>query len=166
MKKFFIFITLLFSSLGLFAIENKNRFAGGLSIYCEGHSQNEDSFIKYVPYFSYERQIPSIFDCDEGLELSFFCLPSKSVYSFSLNVKFYVDNFSGLLVGFSPLSNINFGNLFLENPYLNYGIGTFVGYKMNLNKTNFESKVILTFPIYDKEISLKINLDVTVGLIW
>lgn len=37
---------------------------------------------------------------------------------------------------------------------------------MNLNKTSFESKVILTFPIYDKEISLKINLDVTLGLIW
>lgn len=45
-------------------------------------------------------------------------------------------------------------------------IGTFVGYKMNLNKTSFESKAILTFPIYDKEISLKINLDVTLGLIW
>ena len=70
----------------------------------------------------------SIFACDEGIESSFFCLPSKCVYSFSLNVKFYVDNFSGFLVGISPLSNINFGNLFLESPYLNYAIGTIVGF--------------------------------------
>lgn len=166
MKKYILFFVIIFFSLGLFAVENKNRIAAGFSIYCEGHSQNEDSSINYAPCFSYERQIPSFFKCDEGIEASFFFLPSKYIYSFSLNVKFYIDDFSGLLVEFSPLSNINFGNLFLESPYLNYGIGTFLGYKKNLNKTSFESKVAFSFPVYDKGIRLKINFDVTIGLIW
>lgn len=38
--------------------------------------------------------------------------------------------------------------------------------KKNLNKTSFESKVAFSFPVYDKGIRLKINFDVTIGLIW
>lgn len=71
-----------------------------------------------------------------------------------------------MCLGYFPLSNINFGNLFLESPYLNYGTGTFWGYKKNLNKTSFELKVTFSFPIYDKKNSLKINFDVTIVFIW
>lgn len=96
----------------------------------------------------------------------FFCLPSKFVYSFSLNVKFYVDNFSGFLVGFSPLSNINFWNLFLESPYLNYAIGTTVGFRANIKHISLKSQVTYSVSFYDKQTPFKMVYVLSLGYMW
>lgn len=151
MKKYFFLFVLVFLSFNLFSLDYKNFLSVGFTAY--GNSdENAVRFIdSYAPAISYERLIFQDSDIlGFSAEANLFVAPYNNDYSFSLNAICYFGEFEGLFVGVSPFSNINFGNLFLESPYLNYGIGTFLGYKKNLNKTSFESKVAFSFPVYDK----------------
>ncbi len=49
----------------------------------------------------------------------------------------YAKEFEGLFFGFSPLSEINFANLFTQEPYLNFGIAQMIGFRANFNKIKF-----------------------------
>lgn len=120
-----------------------------------------------MPCFSYERLLKTFsnFSSLSG-ELSFLLNPFNKIYSFSANFKMYTKEFEGLFFGFSPLSEINFANLFSQEPYLNFGIGQMIGFRANFKRLSFESNITFSLPLYDKNSSFKTICAFSLGFLF
>ena len=165
-KKHFLLLLLFFSSLNLFATE-KNSISCGIIAYKENYSNSSTYENFYNPCFSYERLIKSFTDyLSLSGEVNFLFVPSKNVYSFSANAKLYFGEFEGLFFGFSPLSEINFANLFTEEPYLNFGIGQMIGFRANFKRLSFESNITFSLPLYDKNSTFKTICAFSLGFLF
>ena len=137
------------------------RYNFGLSYYYD--SQNIDSAKEadhLLVDYSYEILSHPLDYCNLSAEVNFSLNPFINVYSLSMNLKGYLGtDFSGLFLGFSPFSECNFGNLFLESPFLNYAVGFFAGYNKQLeNNVNVESKGAVVFSVYDRLNPMKIKI--------
>ena len=65
----------------------------------------------------------------------------------------------------SNLRFLNFGNLFLENPYLNYAVGFMGGYNQPINdQLSFETKGELVFSLYDRLTKTKVKISACLGM--
>lgn len=101
-----------------------------------------------------------------GGEVTFLVDPPKNEYSLSVNFKAYTKQFEGLYFGFSHFSDVNFGNLFLESPYLNYAIGTIVGFRANIKHISLKSQVTYSVSFYDKQTPFKMVYVLSLGYMW
>ena len=130
-----------------------------------GHIKNND-FEKANELwdFSYEILFSPIRFCNFSTELVFETNPFINNYSFSINLKEYLkDDFSGFFVGISPVSKINIGNLSANNGYLNYGLGFSFGFNKRINnKFHFETEGNITFCLYDKNNTMKVDLSTSI----
>lgn len=167
MKKYFFLFVLIFLSFNLFSLDYKNFLSVGFTAY--GNSdENAVRFIdSYAPNISYEKLIFQDSDIlGFSAEANLFVAPYNNDYSLSLNAICYFGKFEGLFVGVSPLSNINFGNLFLESPYLNYAIGIIVGFKANIKCVSFKSQLQNSVSFYDKKTPFKMVYSLSLGYMW
>ena len=168
MRKFsLLFPILLFSQLLLFAHENRTNFL--LSAYLDERNTSSDKIYDYIlAGFSYEfltKPFVNTF-CNFSIETAVNINPLVNVYSLSINVKGYLhEDFTGIFLGISPLSECNFGNLLLQNPYMNYAIGFIVGYNQAINtQLDFETKGEVIFSIYDMLTKTKLKVSVSLGV--
>lgn len=167
MKKYFLLFALFFLSFNLFSLDYRNSFSVGFSAYGDQKEDNLKLIDSYAPIISYERLIFQDNDAF-GLvaEANLLVAPYNNDYSLSLNAICYLGEFEGLFVGISPLSNINFGNLFLESPYLNYAIGTIVGFRANIKHISLKSQVTYSVSFYDKQTPFKMVYVLSLGYMW
>lgn len=163
-RKLIIFLVLFFSSC-VFSSPILNRFSAGLSLYFDNEnisSKENHNFI--LVDFSYEILFSPIRFCNFSTELVFETNPFINNYSFSINLKEYLkDDFSGFFVGILPVSKINIGNLSANDGYLNYGLGFSFGFNKRINnKFHFETEGIITFCLYDKNNTMKVDLSTSI----
>lgn len=145
----------------------ENSVSCGFVSYGEIHNDSTDSFFSNAPFFSYERLFKTFNNSSSlGGEVTFLVDPLKNEYSLSVNFKAYTKQFEGLYFGFSPFSDVNFGNLFLESPYLNYAIGTIVGFRANIKHISLKSQVTYSVSFYDKQTPFKMVYVLSLGYMW
>lgn len=160
----FIFINLL--PFNLFATEKNSISCGGV-FYGKLYLTENEPFFSTMPCFSYERLLKTFSNSSSlSSELSFLLNPFDRIYSFSANFKMYTKEFEGLFFGFSPLSEINFANLFTEEPYLNFGIGQMIGFRANFKRLSFESNITFSLPLYDKNSTFKTICAFSLGFLF
>lgn len=166
MKKYLLFITLFLFSFLAFCKENS--VSCGFVSYGEIHNDSTDSFFSNAPFFSYERLFKTFNNSSSlGGEVTFLVDPPKNEYSLSVNFKAYTKQFEGLYFGFSPFSDVNFGNLFSEKHYLNFGTGIMAGFKMIFSKrVNLDGKGTLVLSVYDKSMDFKIHASILIGFLF
>lgn len=163
-RKLIIFLVLFFSSC-VFPNPILNRFSAGLSLYFDNENISSKEIHNFILVdFSYEILFSPIRFCNFSTELVFETNPFINNYSFSINLKEYLkDDFSGFFVGISPASKINIGNLSANNGYLNYGLGFSFGFNKRINKKfHFETEGIITFCLYDKNNTMKVDLSTSI----
>ena len=168
LKKYFllfIFINLL--PFNLFATEKNSISCGGV-FYGKLYLTENEPFFSTMPCFSYERLLKTFSNSSSlSSELSFLLNPFDKIYSFSANFKMYTKEFEGLFFGFSPLSEINFANLFTEEPYLNFGIGQMIGMKgIVYEKFSLELKLVSVVPFFDKDTKFMGLFMASLGFLW
>lgn len=168
MRKILLFVLIsLFSNFFLFAHENRANIV--VSAYFDELNTYSDKIYDYILVgFSYEfltKPFDELF-CNLSIETTFNLNPLINVYSLSLSFKGYMqENFTGFFFGISPLSELNFGNLFLENPYLNYAVGFMGGYNQPINdQLSFETKGELVFSLYDRLTKTKVKISACLGM--
>ncbi|MBO5117877.1 MAG: hypothetical protein J6C25_10265 [Treponema sp.] len=164
-KRKLIFFLVLFFSSCVFSNPILNRFSAGLSLYFDNENISSKEIHNFILVdFSYEILFSPIRFCNFSTELVFETNPFINNYSFSINLKEYLkDDFSGFFVGISPVSKINIGNLSANNGYLNYGLGFSFGFNKRINnKFHFETEGIITFCLYDKNNTMKVDLSTSI----
>lgn len=166
MKKFFIFSVLFLFSFFVFGKENS--VSCGIVSYGEFQCDETESFLSKAPFFSYERLLKTFSNSSSlGGEVTFLVDPKKNNYSLSVNFRAYTKQFEGWYFGFSPFSEINFGNLFSQKHYLNLGTGFLAGGKLIFaEKISLDIKGNLVLSVYDKSMNSKFLTSVTIGVLF
>ena len=166
MKKLFLYVFfILFNSILVFGLEN--RFSVGLSAYMDEINSKSKRIQDYILLdTSYEiltQPFNNLF-ANISVEIDIGINPIIKVYEISLNIKGYIEkDYSGFFFGISPLCESNFGNLFLDNPFMNYAIGFLLGYNQYINSyLDFEVKGILGFSVYDKLNKIKTKVTTSI----
>lgn len=165
MKRKLIFLLVILFSTKVFAFDFENRISTGISLYFDNENINSSENYKF---FLLDLSCEFLFSpfkyCNLSAETNFEINPFSNNYSISLNIKEYLnDDFSGPFIGFSPISKINFGNLFSGDKYLNYGLGFSFGFNKEINeKFNFETEGIISFCLFDKRNKMKVDLSTSV----
>lgn len=167
MKKYLLLFTLFFLSFNLFSLDYRNSFSAGFAAYGNLEDDKLKLIDSYAPIFSYERLF--LLGSDSlslAAEANLLVAPYNNDYSLSVNAICYLGEFEGLFIGISPLSNINFGNLFLDSPYLNYAIGMNVGFRKNIKRVSLKSQLSFSVSFYDKQTPFKMLYTLCLGYLW
>ena len=164
-KKSFCILITLFLSIMAFGYEN--RISIGFSAYMDevnSQSKRIQDFILFDTSYEVLLQPFETLFANISLEFNFGLNPIVTVYEISINIKGYIENdYSGFFFGISPLCESNFGNLFLDYPFINYAIGFLLGYNLSINSyLDFETEGILGFSVYDKLNKIKLKVTTSV----
>ena len=154
-----LLFVLLNVSASAYSLEFEQNFSAGLSYILDSYNTETEKITSVVaPLFSYG--VTGKFPVRDSGFLGLAAEAQIQVNPFCGLVEFSV-NFKTKLaadflpicpyVGFSPLSQCDFGGLFKEEPYLNYSIGFLLGIIGRLAGNSFlEMKCVFTKSVYDK----------------